>query len=159
MKFFNRRTQPAGVQTTTAPETHREKTSRTMALGTAMNPVGTMNKRPPFGQWLKSTWIDILTMAILGAVGLGVSNWLLSLSSLFSLRLRKASRSSLTGDELMMTFSFRSIKPRLLPHVRSPSTLPTVRSCIRNSPIPCAMRSSPFGLLPCSQHWCRLPSF
>ena len=28
--------------------------------------------RPRFGQWLKATWLDLLTMVILGAVGLGV---------------------------------------------------------------------------------------
>lgn len=33
----------------------------------------TRNSRPTFGQWLKQTWIDILTMIILGAIGLGVS--------------------------------------------------------------------------------------
>jgi hypothetical protein len=32
-----------------------------------------MSKRPSFGQWLKYTWLDILTMAIMGAIGLGVS--------------------------------------------------------------------------------------
>ncbi|KAK4232742.1 phosphatidic acid phosphatase type 2/haloperoxidase [Achaetomium macrosporum] len=31
-----------------------------------------MATRPSFGQWLKATWLDILTMAALGAVGLGV---------------------------------------------------------------------------------------
>jgi diacylglycerol diphosphate phosphatase/phosphatidate phosphatase len=31
-----------------------------------------MNRRPSFGQWLRSVWLDILTMAILGAIGLGV---------------------------------------------------------------------------------------
>ncbi|KAG0278810.1 hypothetical protein BGZ96_002239 [Linnemannia gamsii] len=31
-----------------------------------------MQTRPKFGQWLKSTWLDIITMAIMGAVGLGV---------------------------------------------------------------------------------------
>ncbi|KAH6658684.1 phosphatidic acid phosphatase type 2/haloperoxidase [Truncatella angustata] len=31
-----------------------------------------MGKRPSFGQWLKLTWLDILTMAIMGAIGLGV---------------------------------------------------------------------------------------
>ncbi|KAF9278206.1 hypothetical protein BGZ88_000725 [Linnemannia elongata] len=28
--------------------------------------------RPKFGQWLKGTWLDILTMIIMGAIGLGV---------------------------------------------------------------------------------------
>ncbi|KAF3771347.1 acid phosphatase/Vanadium-dependent haloperoxidase [Cryphonectria parasitica EP155] len=31
-----------------------------------------MATRPSFGQWLKYTWLDILTMACLGAIGLGV---------------------------------------------------------------------------------------
>ncbi|KAL6408885.1 phosphatidic acid phosphatase beta [Ilyonectria robusta] len=33
-----------------------------------------MSTRPTFGQWLKHTWLDILTMAIMGAIGLGVSH-------------------------------------------------------------------------------------
>ncbi|KAI9741775.1 MAG: WD40 repeat-like protein [Cirrosporium novae-zelandiae] len=33
---------------------------------------GYLNRRPSFGQWLKMTWLDILTMAAMGAVGLGV---------------------------------------------------------------------------------------
>lgn len=32
-----------------------------------------MSKRPSFGQWLKASWIDILTMAAMGMIGLGVS--------------------------------------------------------------------------------------
>lgn len=32
-----------------------------------------MATRPSFGQWLKYTWLDILTMAAMGAIGLGVS--------------------------------------------------------------------------------------
>lgn len=31
-----------------------------------------MAQRPTFGQWLKFTWLDILTMAAMGALGLGV---------------------------------------------------------------------------------------
>ncbi|KAI9802104.1 MAG: hypothetical protein M1833_002025 [Piccolia ochrophora] len=33
---------------------------------------GDLNSRPSFGQWLKATWLDIVTMIIMGAVGLGV---------------------------------------------------------------------------------------
>jgi hypothetical protein len=33
---------------------------------------GYLNRRPTFGQWLKGTWVDILTMIALGAIGLGV---------------------------------------------------------------------------------------
>jgi hypothetical protein len=35
--------------------------------------VMSMATRPTFGQWLKVTWIDILTMFIMGLIGLGVS--------------------------------------------------------------------------------------
>jgi len=31
-----------------------------------------MTTRPTFGQWLKYTWLDIVTMAALGALGLGI---------------------------------------------------------------------------------------
>ncbi|TPX09926.1 uncharacterized protein E0L32_008948 [Thyridium curvatum] len=31
-----------------------------------------MATRPTFGQWLKATWLDIITMAAMGAIGLGV---------------------------------------------------------------------------------------
>ncbi|KAI1505778.1 phosphatidic acid phosphatase type 2/haloperoxidase [Biscogniauxia marginata] len=31
-----------------------------------------MSKRPTFGQWLKHTWLDILTMVCMGALGLGI---------------------------------------------------------------------------------------
>jgi hypothetical protein len=33
----------------------------------------TLNSRPTFGQWAKGTWVDIMTMVIFGAIGLGVS--------------------------------------------------------------------------------------
>lgn len=33
---------------------------------------GYYNRAPSFGQWIKMTWLDILTMVFLGAVGLGV---------------------------------------------------------------------------------------
>lgn len=31
-----------------------------------------LRSRPNFWQWLKISWIDILTMLVIGAVGLGV---------------------------------------------------------------------------------------
>jgi len=31
-----------------------------------------MNTKPSFGQWLKVTWLDLLTMVIMGIIGLGV---------------------------------------------------------------------------------------
>lgn len=33
---------------------------------------GHLPARPTFGQWLKTTWLDLVTMAALGAIGLGV---------------------------------------------------------------------------------------
>lgn len=30
------------------------------------------NSRPTFGQWIKATALDIVTMAVMGAIGLGV---------------------------------------------------------------------------------------
>lgn len=33
-----------------------------------------MSQRPTFGQWIKVTWIDLVTMAIMGMIGLAVSN-------------------------------------------------------------------------------------
>jgi len=33
---------------------------------------GNLNTRPTFGAWLRGTWLDILTMAAMGAIGLGV---------------------------------------------------------------------------------------
>jgi diacylglycerol diphosphate phosphatase/phosphatidate phosphatase len=91
MGLFTRRARPvdantataAGTDTTpaTGTATTREKTPR--AGGGFMGMLRgrhngtypeTRNSRPTFGQWLKQTWIDILTMIILGAIGLGVSS-------------------------------------------------------------------------------------
>lgn len=33
-----------------------------------------MSTRPSFGQWLKVTWLDLVTMVIMGIIGLGVSS-------------------------------------------------------------------------------------
>jgi len=30
------------------------------------------NRRPNMGQWFRTVWLDLLTMAVLGAIGLGV---------------------------------------------------------------------------------------
>lgn len=49
---------------------HREKKREKRALFDMDS--GYYNRRPSFGQWLKFTWIDLLTMVILGAIGLGV---------------------------------------------------------------------------------------
>jgi diacylglycerol diphosphate phosphatase/phosphatidate phosphatase len=49
------------------PRVHRQEKRQSRAP-VAMN----MSSRPSFGQWLKVTWLDILTMAAMGAIGLGV---------------------------------------------------------------------------------------
>lgn len=78
MKFFNRRTAPADANTTTT--TGHEKHNRNTIMGRkdrkrksrALYGDGQLNKRPKFGQWIKLTWPDILTMAVMGVIGLGV---------------------------------------------------------------------------------------
>jgi len=85
MGFFNRRTRPADANTANAvaegPDTTREKTGRQgimrknerhPATARAEYGNGHLNTRPRFGQWLKATWPDLLTMVIMGAIGLGV---------------------------------------------------------------------------------------
>ena len=76
MGFFNRRPAPAAADTTTATgTTHREKKPgmfgrkepRMTAHGSPSH-----NSRPTFGQWIKATALDIVTMAVMGAIGLGV---------------------------------------------------------------------------------------
>jgi len=60
---FSRRRDGTAAETTTTTRHHREKRGPLV-----MN----MAVRPTFGQWLKVTWLDILTMAIMGIIGLGV---------------------------------------------------------------------------------------
>jgi len=63
MAFFTPRSKNG-----TAPAVEKRKRSRRQ-----MEPYS-MATRPTFGQWLKVTWLDLLTMVVLGAVGLGVSD-------------------------------------------------------------------------------------
>ena len=35
---------------------------------------GTLNRKAGFGHWLKFTWPDILTMVVMGVIGLGVTS-------------------------------------------------------------------------------------
>ncbi|KAK5096406.1 hypothetical protein LTS08_007662 [Lithohypha guttulata] len=65
------------TETSTAPgattyEKHHTRTKSNKA-GFDVNS-GNFNRRPSFGQWIKMTWLDILTMAAMGAVGLGIYN-------------------------------------------------------------------------------------
>lgn len=70
MGLFNKRnTTPVAADTAAATGAHKE---RTRPRRSSKAPASTYNTRPSFGQWLKATWLDIVTMAAMGAVGLGV---------------------------------------------------------------------------------------
>lgn len=76
MGFFNRRAAPAAADTTTATGTnHHEKRGGIFGRKDKhYNPNGasSWNTKPTFGQWIKATALDIVTMAVMGAIGLGV---------------------------------------------------------------------------------------
>lgn len=64
MGIFSRKPRDGLAPAATGPKHHHDK-------GT---PYYSMNTRPSFGQWLKHTWLDIVTMVIMGVIGLGVSH-------------------------------------------------------------------------------------
>lgn len=76
MGFFNQKTVPAAADTTAATGSHhqekrggifgRKEASRGHRGGSSYN------TRPTFGQWIKATALDIVSMAVMGAIGLGV---------------------------------------------------------------------------------------
>ncbi|KEF57104.1 uncharacterized protein A1O9_07294 [Exophiala aquamarina CBS 119918] len=73
MGLFTRRTHDPA----TNGHRHRAEKRRARRDGGTRRPLfdldsGHFNRRPSFGQWLKFTWLDIVTMAIMGAIGLGV---------------------------------------------------------------------------------------
>ncbi|KAL5408054.1 hypothetical protein PMIN06_005705 [Paraphaeosphaeria minitans] len=79
MGFFNRRAAAADPNTAAAAGTHTHEKkpgifSRRQhgAAATHHNGTPAWNSRPTFGQWIKATVLDIVTMAAMGAVGLGV---------------------------------------------------------------------------------------
>ncbi|EHY56744.1 hypothetical protein HRR83_002176 [Exophiala dermatitidis] len=75
MGLFSKRTGGAATNGhsngTHEPKAHGRNGTTTKHEGFDINS-GYFNRRPTFGQWLKFTWLDILTMAAMGAVGLGV---------------------------------------------------------------------------------------
>lgn len=91
MSFFNRRPKPADVNTATAvgasdspaPVPAPEKTGlRGLMARRGRQPAieekatesnDNPNPRPKFGQWLKGAILDVIVMAVVGAVTLGVS--------------------------------------------------------------------------------------
>lgn len=76
MGLFNKRNTPAAADTTTATgHNTREKKPGMFARrqhGSGPTGAASWNSRPTFGQWIKATALDIVTMAIMGAIGLGV---------------------------------------------------------------------------------------
>ncbi|KAF3937537.1 hypothetical protein ABW19_dt0200572 [Dactylella cylindrospora] len=77
MGLFSRREDPIAAPRGSA-STRREKQSVSTA-GTGNNtgvspssPHAFINQRPTFGGWVRTIWLDILTMALMGVVGLGV---------------------------------------------------------------------------------------
>jgi diacylglycerol diphosphate phosphatase/phosphatidate phosphatase len=75
MGFFNRRAAPVAADTTTTTGVHHEKKAGMFGRkepNMTTHGAPSHNTRPTFGQWIKATWLDIITMAIMGAIGLGV---------------------------------------------------------------------------------------
>lgn len=72
MPLFGRR---RGAATTAPPVEANGATNGSRGRSRATSAYGqdSLNSRPTVGQWFKGVWLDILTMAALGAVGLGVS--------------------------------------------------------------------------------------
>ncbi|KAJ8110591.1 hypothetical protein OPT61_g6606 [Boeremia exigua] len=73
MGFFSKRNTAAAADTTTATGSHhREKKAGIFGSKNEHGGARAWNSRPTFGAWIKATALDIVTMAILGAIGLGV---------------------------------------------------------------------------------------
>ncbi|KAL3423633.1 PAP2 superfamily protein [Phlyctema vagabunda] len=68
MGLFTRRQPEAHA----APNTGHVKQEKAARHGRKEHAITNMNSRPSFGQWLKATWLDLFTMAAMGAIGLGV---------------------------------------------------------------------------------------
>ncbi|KAI8625518.1 phosphatidic acid phosphatase type 2/haloperoxidase [Xylariaceae sp. FL1651] len=66
MGFFNRRNRD-GV-----PDQRHANGNGTTNRSRHVHSTYSMSTRPSFGQWLKVTWLDILTFVIMGVIGLGI---------------------------------------------------------------------------------------
>lgn len=132
MGFFNRRPATGTVaDTTTTTGTHtREKKPGIFAHKeprVTAHGGRSWNSRPTFGQWIKATALDIITMAIMGAIGLGVY------------MADPAPSRSFPG----MTYIQVGYASLL---TCGQSFSKTERLCTQNLRIPCAMRSFPVRL-------------
>jgi diacylglycerol diphosphate phosphatase/phosphatidate phosphatase len=75
MRLFNRRNGPIAPNTATATGAPASRTSATMDKPGHHHyghNRGGLNARPTAGEWLRGTALDLITMFILGAIGLGV---------------------------------------------------------------------------------------
>lgn len=77
MGIFTRRRADAGDSGVHEPITnkmagHRQGREKSHGAGGYDINSGQFNRRPSFGQWLKVTWLDLVTMVIMGIIGLGV---------------------------------------------------------------------------------------
>ncbi|CAG9945945.1 unnamed protein product [Clonostachys rosea f. rosea IK726] len=71
MRFFNRTNHVANGHANTHANGHTPATTTAHGRRHHHDPYS-MERRPSFGQWLKCTWLDIVTMIAMGAIGLGV---------------------------------------------------------------------------------------
>ncbi|UKZ72567.1 hypothetical protein TrVFT333_000199 [Trichoderma virens FT-333] len=71
MALFGRRARSPGRQAPAAGTTTTTRKGWGFGHGRHHAPYA-MHSRPSFGQWLRVTWLDILTMVAMGAIGLGV---------------------------------------------------------------------------------------
>ncbi|CAK4030018.1 acid phosphatase Vanadium-dependent haloperoxidase [Lecanosticta acicola] len=73
MALFKHRVKSANANTATSAAQKGEKNRPATTAGTRRSYDNNMlNRRPTFGQWLKATLFDILTMIAMGAVGLDI---------------------------------------------------------------------------------------
>jgi diacylglycerol diphosphate phosphatase / phosphatidate phosphatase len=79
MRFFNRRAAAVDADTATATGTPHT-TERKLHGRHHYSSGGAFNARPTFGEWIRGTALDLITMLILGAIGLGVSFFVQSIA-------------------------------------------------------------------------------
>ena len=73
MGLFNKKNTAVAADTTTATGTpHHEKKAGIFAKKNHHGGAQSWNSRPTFGSWIKATALDIVTVAVMGAIGLGV---------------------------------------------------------------------------------------
>ena len=72
MGLFNKKNTAAPADTTTATGSHEPREKKGIFASKHHGGEKAWNSRPTFGSWIKATALDIVTMAVMGAIGLGV---------------------------------------------------------------------------------------